>query len=319
MAYKVKYPENFFMLRGNHECASINRIYGFYDECKRRYNIKMWKKFQDVFNVLPFAAIVDEKIFCVHAGLSPDLNSPEQIKRISRPTDVPDSGGRPALDKGPASRALRRCRVPPAPLPGAAPLALPASPAVPGHRVSALCSCTAAVPGCALRVAIGRSRPWPLHAPQDCCATFCGLTRSSTSRAGRRTTAASRTPSAPTSSASSCKSTTSTWWCARTRWWRTATSSSPTGSWSPSSRRPTIAASSTTPARYAPPPPPPRRSPARVQRLLRGLADACARSTHAQVMAVDESLMCSFRILKPAEKQKSFGFGSRPLTPPRKR
>ena len=37
------------------------------------------------------------------------------------------------------------------------------------------------------------------------------------------------------------------------------------------------------------------------------------------VMAVDESLMCSFRILKPAEKQKSFGFGSRPLTPPRKR
>ena len=73
------------------------------------------------------------------------------------------------------------------------------------------------------------------------------------------------------------------------------------------------------------PPPPrrpplrPRRSPARVERLLRGLAAACARPTHAQVMAVDESLMCSFRILKPAEKQKSFGFGSRPLTPPRKR
>jgi len=92
LAYKIKYPENFFLLRGNHECASINRIYGFYDECKRRYNIKLWKKFQDVFNVLPFAALIDEKIFCIHAGLSPDLNSPEQIKRISRPTDVPDSG-----------------------------------------------------------------------------------------------------------------------------------------------------------------------------------------------------------------------------------
>ena len=69
LAFKIKYPENFFILRGNHECASINRIYGFYDECKRRFNIKTWKKFQDVFNVLPLAAVVDEKIFCIHAGL----------------------------------------------------------------------------------------------------------------------------------------------------------------------------------------------------------------------------------------------------------
>ncbi|KAF1794750.1 Serine-threonine protein phosphatase, N-terminal [Phytophthora cactorum] len=66
LAYKIKYPENFFILRGNHECASINRIYGFYDECKRRYNIKLWKTFTDCFNCLPVAAIVDEKIFCMH-------------------------------------------------------------------------------------------------------------------------------------------------------------------------------------------------------------------------------------------------------------
>ncbi|KAI8046835.1 hypothetical protein M5D96_003049, partial [Drosophila gunungcola] len=88
LAYKIKYSENFFLLRGNHECASINRIYGFYDECKRRYSIKLWKTFTDCFNCLPVAAI----IFCCHGGLSPDLTSMEQIRRIMRPTDVPDQG-----------------------------------------------------------------------------------------------------------------------------------------------------------------------------------------------------------------------------------
>lgn len=114
LSYKIKYPENFFILRGNHEYASINRIYGFYDECKcflladstcipnialikfgtgkRRYNIKLWKTFTDCFNCLPIAAIIDEKIFCMHGGLSPDLQSMEQIRRVMRPTDVPDTG-----------------------------------------------------------------------------------------------------------------------------------------------------------------------------------------------------------------------------------
>ena len=92
LAYKIKYPENFFLLRGNHECASINRIYGFYDECKRRFSIKLWKTFTECFNCLPVAAIIDEKIFCMHGGLSPELTSMEQIKRIIRPIDVPDQG-----------------------------------------------------------------------------------------------------------------------------------------------------------------------------------------------------------------------------------
>ncbi|KAI1704838.1 calcineurin-like phosphoesterase domain-containing protein [Ditylenchus destructor] len=91
-AYKIKYPENFFLLRGNHECASVNKIYGFYDECKRRYSTKLWKTFSDCFNCLPLAAIVDEKIFCCHGGLSPTLSCMDQIDQIQRPTDVPDQG-----------------------------------------------------------------------------------------------------------------------------------------------------------------------------------------------------------------------------------
>mmetsp|Transcript_13702 Transcript_13702/g.20870 ORF Transcript_13702/g.20870 Transcript_13702/m.20870 type:complete len:345 (-) Transcript_13702:397-1431(-) len=92
LAYKIQYPENFFILRGNHEAAGINRIYGFYDECKRRYSIKLWKIFSDVFNCLPVSALVDEKILCMHGGLSPELNSLQQIADLPRPCDVPDVG-----------------------------------------------------------------------------------------------------------------------------------------------------------------------------------------------------------------------------------
>lgn len=90
--YKLKFPENFFLLRGNHECANVTRVYGFYDECKRRCNIKVWKTFVDTFNCLPIAAIVAGKIFCVHGGLSPHLTHMDDIRQIARPTDVPDYG-----------------------------------------------------------------------------------------------------------------------------------------------------------------------------------------------------------------------------------
>lgn len=92
LCYKLKFPENFFLLRGNHECANVTRVYGFYDECKRRCNVKIWKAFVDTFNNLPIAAIVAGKIFCVHGGLSPSLNHMDDIRQISRPTDVPDYG-----------------------------------------------------------------------------------------------------------------------------------------------------------------------------------------------------------------------------------
>ncbi len=86
LCYKIKYPEKFFLLRGNHECASLNRIYGFYDECKRRYSVKLWRIFADCFNCMPVAAVVEDKIFCMHGGLSPDLERMGQIFDIDRPT-----------------------------------------------------------------------------------------------------------------------------------------------------------------------------------------------------------------------------------------
>ena len=92
LAYKIKYPENFFLLRGNHECKSINRMYGFYDSCKRVYSIKLWQQFTQLFNIMPISAIIDDKIMCMHGGLSPELKVPKQILSLEKPTDVPDTG-----------------------------------------------------------------------------------------------------------------------------------------------------------------------------------------------------------------------------------
>ena len=90
--YKIKYPENFFLLRGNHECSYINREFGFYEECIQNYNINVWKMFCDVFNCLPIVAIIDDKIFCVHGGISPELKSLDDIRAIKRPLEVPEEG-----------------------------------------------------------------------------------------------------------------------------------------------------------------------------------------------------------------------------------
>lgn len=81
-----------YMLRGNHECQNISKIYGFWDECKRRYNMKLWKQFINLFNHLPVSALIDDRILAMHGGLSPKLKSLDQIKKLSRPSEIPDFG-----------------------------------------------------------------------------------------------------------------------------------------------------------------------------------------------------------------------------------
>ena len=83
-AYKVKYPENFFLLRGNHECHNLAYIYGFnrallewegkskllITNSNNQKDCKLFKKFISVFEQLPIAALIDDKILCMHGGLS---------------------------------------------------------------------------------------------------------------------------------------------------------------------------------------------------------------------------------------------------------
>jgi serine/threonine-protein phosphatase PP1 catalytic subunit len=93
LALKITHPSHVWLLRGNHETPDISRLYGFYDECMARYrDEKVWRHFLNVFAWLPFAAVVSERIFCVHGGLSPELRSVDDIRAQQRPIAVPDPG-----------------------------------------------------------------------------------------------------------------------------------------------------------------------------------------------------------------------------------
>ena len=92
LAYKVRFPEQVWLLRGNHETLEMARSQGFFHECASKYSQEMWSKFITVFKYLPIAAIVSDRIFCVHSGLSPLLNDLSQISQLKKPMDVGDSG-----------------------------------------------------------------------------------------------------------------------------------------------------------------------------------------------------------------------------------
>lgn len=83
--YKIKYPKNINLLRGNHECRNVNIDYGFQQEITKKYHSNhLYDLFNSVFTYLPISAVVDKKYFCVHAGLGPELRSLDQIKKLNR-------------------------------------------------------------------------------------------------------------------------------------------------------------------------------------------------------------------------------------------
>lgn len=76
VALKVRFRDRVTILRGNHETRGVTQIYGFYDECMRKYgSANVWKYFTDLFDTLPLTACVENKIFCLHGGLSPSLDN----------------------------------------------------------------------------------------------------------------------------------------------------------------------------------------------------------------------------------------------------
>lgn len=114
---QVRFRERITILRGNHESRQITQVYGFYDECLRKYgNANVWKYFTDLFDYLPLTALVDNQvrlcvqvsgikaqtrgnvsfmcvfrfqIFCLHGGLSPSIDTLEHIRALDRLQEVP--------------------------------------------------------------------------------------------------------------------------------------------------------------------------------------------------------------------------------------
>ena len=90
---KLKYKSRITILRGNHENREINKLYGFYDECLKKYGTDLiWKCFTEVFQCLPVSASIENQIFCLHGGLSPEIESLDQIRSINRIQDIPHNG-----------------------------------------------------------------------------------------------------------------------------------------------------------------------------------------------------------------------------------
>jgi len=86
LALHCLYPKDVVVLRGNHEFEDTTTFYGFKDEVIKEYkNEELYMKFITVFGYLPLAAVANKAFFCVHGGISQNLNYVEQIEQIKRP------------------------------------------------------------------------------------------------------------------------------------------------------------------------------------------------------------------------------------------
>ncbi|KAL2236525.1 serine/threonine-protein phosphatase BSL1 [Sesamum indicum] len=101
LALKIEYPENVHLIRGNHEAADINALFGFRIECIERMGesdgIWAWTRFNQLFNYLPLAALIEKKIICMHGGIGRSINSVEQIEKLERPITM-DAGSIVLMD-----------------------------------------------------------------------------------------------------------------------------------------------------------------------------------------------------------------------------
>ncbi|XP_050354478.1 serine/threonine-protein phosphatase 5 [Nymphalis io] len=92
-SFKLLYPDHFFMSRGNHETRDMNRAYGFRGEVTSKYTSQMADLFTELYNWLPLAHCINNRVLVMHGGLfSKDDVTLDDIRNVDRNKQPPEDG-----------------------------------------------------------------------------------------------------------------------------------------------------------------------------------------------------------------------------------